>query len=122
MATDRARRSYDASRLYRSVALQQGRVTLEADANEAEDIRSAESRAELTDIIGPTGTPDDGFKISSPDKAGFDFGIGQGTFYVGGMRVQLDYSETYLTQRESESLDPDQPTGTAPFTELVYLV
>lgn len=38
--TDRARRSYDASRMYRSEVSQQGRVTVEADANEEEETRA----------------------------------------------------------------------------------
>ena len=126
MATDRARRSFDASRMYRSVVSQQGRVTVEADANEAEEIRTAEARAELIDIVGPTGTPDDGFKISVPGSGGFDFAIGQGSLYVGGVRVQLTHQETYLHQSKVEWAnrpikDPDLPISRPPFTELVYL-
>jgi len=128
MGADRARRSYDASRMYRSVVSQQGRVTLEADANEAEDIRTAESRAELIDLIGATGTPDDGFKISAPGDGTFDFAIGPGTMYLGGVRVQRASRETYLHQRKVEWADrpvkdPDQPAPDTPlpFAELVYL-
>jgi hypothetical protein len=88
MGSDRARRSYDASRMYRSVVAQQGRVTLEADANEAEELRAAASRAALVDTIGPSGSPDDGFKITLPaGLASYDFAIGAGTMYVGGLRV-----------------------------------
>ena len=42
---------------------QQGRVTLEADWNEADAIAAEERRAELMNIIGPAGTPDDGYRI-----------------------------------------------------------
>ena len=94
MATDRIRRSYDATRMYRRVVAQQGRVTVEADANEADEIRLDESRAELIDIIGPTGTPDDGFKISLPGGGDLDFAIAPGTLYVGGVRVELAQRET----------------------------
>ncbi len=131
MATDRARRSYDASRRYRSVVSQQGRVTVEADANEAEEIRTAESRAELIDIVGPTGTPDDGFKISLPGNGDFDFKIGKGTLYVGGVRVAVeDDKATYLGQVNTEWVDYpfEYPGGlreplhpSPPSTELVYL-
>jgi len=114
--------------MYRSVVSQQGRVTLEADANEAEDIRTAESRAELIDLIGATGTPDDGFKISAPGDGTFDFAIGPGTMYLGGARVQRVSRETYLHQRKVEWADrpvkdPDQPAPDTPlpFAELVYL-
>src|SRR4051794_24774176 len=102
MSSDRARRSYDASRLYRSVVSQQGRVTLEADANEAEEIRTAASRAELIDIVGAAGTPDDGFKISVPGNGPLDFAIGKGTLYLGGVRVEIsDDGATYLGQKSA---------------------
>src|SRR5262245_31167388 len=108
MSSDRARRSFDPSRMYRSVVSQQGRVTLEADANEAEEIRTEESRAKLVDVVGPAGAPDDGFKIAVPGAGlgAFDFTIGRGTFYVGGVRVhQDDEKATYLRQRETEWVD-----------------
>src|SRR5512133_361988 len=130
MATDRARNSYDATRMYRAVVSQQGRVTVEADANEAEEIRGEESRAQLIDVVGPTGSPDDGFKISIPGPSApapaeknekvfrrmlsepiaasdpFDFAIGEGTLYVGGMRVRCTASQaTYSRQRKTEWVD-----------------
>src|SRR5687768_14593192 len=43
MATDRARRSFDVTRMYRSIFSQRGQVTLEADANESEEIGTAKS-------------------------------------------------------------------------------
>src|SRR5678816_1189287 len=137
MAADRARRSFDATRLYRSVVAQQGRVTLEADVNEAEEIRIEASRAQLSDLIGATGALGDGFKITvavpppvaggSPAWRDFDFAIGEGTLYVGGERVHT-VATTYFQQQGSEWLD--DPAGppveaqvdtTVPFRELIYL-
>src|SRR4051812_6057366 len=90
MASDRARVSYDERRQYRSVVMQQGRVTLEADWNEAEDIAAEELRKETLDIVGPSGTPDNGYQIIlDPNQTEFDFSIGHGTMYVGGERVYL---------------------------------
>ena len=131
MGADRARRSFDATRRYRSVVAQQGRVTLEADANEAEEIRAAEVRAELLDVVGPTGSPDYGFRITVPAGMGpYDFGIGAGSLYVGGVRVVQAEATTYEAQKTTEWLD--FPTGAAgpdpapptkpPFDELIYLV
>jgi hypothetical protein len=131
MGADRARQSFDATRRYRSVVAQQGRVTLEADANEAEEIRAAEARADLLDVVGPAGSPDDGFRITVPAGAGpYDFGIDAGSLYVGGVRVVLPEATTYEEQKTTEWLD--FPTGAAapdpappikpPFDELVYLV
>ena len=85
MATDIARLSFDPARHYTGVAAQQGRVTLEAEQNEQRIIDAEERRLELIDIIGPAGTPDDGYAISA--ATGFDFTIGAGTMYVGGLRV-----------------------------------
>src|SRR5262245_6863140 len=130
MSTDRARRSFDATRMYRSVVAQQGRVTVEADSNEAEDIRSEASRAELLDTIGASGSPDAGFQISvpAPGAAPFDFAIAAGTLYVGGARLHTE-ATTYAGQRATEwkdhppGLAPGEPADSAPtpFHELIYL-
>jgi hypothetical protein len=89
MTADLARISYDPTRQYRSVISQQGRVTLEADGNEAATIASEELRLETIDLIGPTGTPDDGFKVG-PGNGSTGVGIGPGVFYLGGWRLELD--------------------------------
>ena len=87
MATDVARLSFDPARLYRGVVPQQGRVSLEAEANEQRTIDTEEQRAEVIDIVGPVGTPDDGYAVSA--GTGFELTIGPGTMYVGGWRVEL---------------------------------
>ena len=133
MGADRARRSFDGGRMYRSVVSQQGRVTLEADANEAEEIRAEASRAELVDLVGPTGAPAAGFEISVPPQAPavgpFDFGIGEGAIYVGGMRVVQPSPTSYEQQKSSDwrdfpagalGADP-APSTQLPFDEVVYL-
>jgi hypothetical protein len=88
MATDVARLSFDPARLYRGVVPQQGRVSLEAETNEQRTIDTEEQRAQVIDIVGPTGTPDDGYAVSA--GTGFELTIGPGTMYVGGWRVELD--------------------------------
>src|SRR5919202_675700 len=95
MATDVARVSFDPGRRYRGVVPQQGRVSLEAEENESWRIGDAERLAELIDIIGPAGTPDDGYAIFD---AGGDLGIGPGTMYVGGVRVHSDTTVLYSKQ------------------------
>lgn len=88
MATDVARLSFDPARVYRGVAPQQGRVNLEAEQNEQRLIDVEERRAELIDIVGPAGTPDDGYAVSG--GTGFEITVGAGTMYVGGWRLELD--------------------------------
>src|SRR5882724_11412773 len=98
MASDRARITYDPSRQYRSVVMQQGRVTLEADVNEAQTIAGELLREETLDIVGPAGTPDDGYKVTGNTVSGdlFDFNVGPGTMYVGGERVYQPVGVDYL--------------------------
>lgn len=90
MGSDIARVSFDRRRGYRSVIVQQGRVTLEADANEAVAIADEAFRDETVDIIGPAGTPDNGYAVGS-GKCVSDIVIGAGTMYVGGWRMRLEH-------------------------------
>jgi len=96
MATDIARLSYDSGRQYTGVMPQQGRVSLEAEENEEVTISLVERRAELVDIIGPCGTPDNGYAVSQ--GSGYDIIIGPGTMYVGGNRVTLGSPLDYDAQ------------------------
>ena len=89
MTADRARVSYDPTRQYRSVISQQGRVTLEADNNEAAAIADEALRLETIDVVGVTGTPDNGYAPGSGSGPG-GVSIGPGIFYLGGWRLQLD--------------------------------
>ncbi|HEY6392104.1 MAG TPA: DUF6519 domain-containing protein, partial [Bryobacteraceae bacterium] len=123
---DRDRLSFDPRQQYRSVVAQQGRVMVPADFNEAQEIAGEEQRAEARDFVGPSGTPDNGYAIIVPaPSAAFDFGIGEGSMYVGGLRVHLShgplnilaYSNSYFTQ--PDWLDPSPVTN--PLQEYIYL-
>ena len=120
MASDKARVTFDESRRYRSVVMQQGRVTLEADWNEQAQIDDEELRHDLRDIIGPFGTPDNGFEIAVANN---NITIGPGTMYVGGVRA-------FLPERSDKTPYPfapqpdwilPEPQGTRPPRELIYL-
>ena len=87
MGSDRARISFDRTRGYRSLIAQQGRVTLEADVNEQSLIASEALRLETIDLIGPTGTPDDGYIVSI--DANGQITVGPGIMYVGGWRMRF---------------------------------
>ena len=89
MVADLARVSYDPTREYRSLVYQQGRVTLEADNNEAEMLQAEALRLETIDIVGPSGTPDNGYAVSSGAGPG-GVVVGKGSFYLGGWRLELD--------------------------------
>src|SRR3982751_6216928 len=103
MGSDRARVTYDPRQSYRSVVMQQGRVTLEADWNEAQAIAAEELRKETLDIVGPSGTPDDGYRVEPLSGLGFapfDFLVSAGTMYVGGLRVELATPVQYSNQSD----------------------
>jgi hypothetical protein len=86
--------------------MQQGRVTLEADVNESETIAQEELREETLDIVGPVGTPDDGFAITAASGP-FDFHVSPGTLYVGGLRVVEATGFDYGTQPDWLDRDGD---------------
>jgi hypothetical protein len=118
MPGDRDRFSYDEKQQYRSVVAQQGRVTVPADWNEAQEIFAEEQRKESLDIVGPAGTPDDGYRIDIPQNSpNYDFLVSPGTMYVGGERVFLPQQITYFTQMDWIDAPPD-PT---PVLEFIYL-
>jgi Family of unknown function (DUF6519)/IPT/TIG domain len=135
MAGDRARVSYDPSRKWRGLVAQQGRVTVEADWNEAAAIDGERDRMQALDVVGPVGTPDHGYGVTAvpagaaaPATPG-DLTIAPGTLYLGGERLDLDGAVTYSTQPDwlDHSTDPlwvapAVPAATGTSNELVYLL
>src|SRR5580700_3500470 len=131
MASDRARVSYDPSRKWRGVIAQQGRVTVEADWNEAAMIDEERDRQLALDVIGPFGTPDRGYAVTVAlrDDAPGDLTIGSGTLYLGGERLDLTEKVRYRAQPDwlDHSTDPmwQDPRArrdTDGTYELVYLL
>ncbi len=61
---DITRVAFDPRKRYASVRMQAGRVLLDDDFNEAERISDEDERRSRIEIIGPSGTSNDGFKIS----------------------------------------------------------
>jgi hypothetical protein len=96
MGSDRARASFDPSRKWRALVAQQGRVTVEADWNEAAAIQALTDRMTALDIIGPLGSPGGGYAVTAGGSASPPSGgpgpltVGTGTIYVGGVRLDLD--------------------------------
>jgi hypothetical protein len=143
MASDRARVSFDPSWKWRGLVAQQGRVTVEADWNEAEAIQALSDRLAALDGIGPLGTPDGGYAVTaggsgSPVGAGpGPLTVGTGTVYVGGVRLDLDQEVVldgapqpdwldqstdtlWVAPEPAEPSPPSPPSG--PANELVYLL
>jgi hypothetical protein len=112
---DISRVNFDAKKHYKSVRMQEGRVLIDDDWNENERIDNEDERQSRADIIGPYGSPDDGFRITPPPTGlisgtSIDFTIKAGTLYLGGLRLELDTNETYRLQKDwlqqPDDLDP----------------
>jgi hypothetical protein len=123
MATgDISRNAFDPKKHYSGVRMQQGRVITDDDWNDNERIEDEDRRRARIDIIGPAGSPDDGFKIKNPtmNNGKIDFNILPGSFYLGGLRLEMGEMETFLTQKDW--LKPDNPlTKPDDRFDLVYL-
>ena len=125
MATEeKSRDAFEPKKRYAAVGMQLGRVLLDDDFNEAERIRLEQERRVNIDVIGPVGTPDQGFKIQngSGDAGGIDFEIAAGTLYLGGLRlwnpttVKFSLQPDWLQQAPS-----DRPALVPDRTDLVYI-
>jgi len=125
------------------IVAQQGRVIVDRDINALQEIVNDRAEAEMRDVIGPCGTPDDGFAISVssgsppsrvaeilfrfPEREAVDFSISPGTMYVGGERVVFPAQQNGEAATYSYFDQPDWPSPPMPtFTgrvrdEVVYL-
>jgi hypothetical protein len=114
MKGDFSRLRFDRARNYTSVLAQQGRVQLDADANEQRAIDEYLRATGLTDIIGHTGTPrnNPGFAITTE---GTNIGIGTGRYYVDGLLCEAAQQTDYMQQRW---LTGAQPSATVLLSDL----
>jgi prepilin-type processing-associated H-X9-DG protein len=102
MKGDFSRDTFDSSKHYSRVLMQQGRVQLDADWNEQQSIDQYRMVTEAWDVIGVSGAPlhNPGFKITTTD--GKTLIVGHGRYYVDG----------YLCENESDiayTAQPDLP-------------
>lgn len=94
---DISRDATDLRKHYDRVQMQQGRVLTDDDFNEAERLDAEESRRIRADVIGPAGSPDNGFALKI---VGTDLKLSAGTFYVGGLRLELEADESFNLQKD----------------------
>lgn len=88
---------------YALVQMQQGRVLTDDDFNEAERLAAEDARRERADVIGPAGSPDAGFKLK---VLGGQLALGAGSYYVGGLRLDLEADEPVGQQKDWLGQDP----------------
>ncbi len=97
MRGDFSRIRFSPNKNYTAVLQQQGRVALDADANEQAAINNHLREAETIDVIGPYGGPIDnaGFAITATNSA---ISIGPGRYYVQGLVCENDATIDYGAQ------------------------
>jgi len=88
---------FDPEKNYTAVLDQQGRVALDADANEQCFINNYLRRSEIVDVVGEFGGPvgDAGFQITVVDN---EILIGPGRYYVDGLLCENPTSLSYDQQ------------------------
>jgi hypothetical protein len=153
---DVTRHLFQPRKHYAAARLQQGRSLLDSDYNEGAELDGDEWRRAVLDIVGPRGTPDDGFSLGQSLLPGDDLtsplaqtaplrlfdpllaftagstvligglptfvapvSIRAGTFYLGGMRLELDRPEPIMFQRDFLQITPDDLQQSSP--TLYYL-
>lgn len=125
---DITRVGFDPRKHYAGVRMQQGRVVMDADVNDAARIQEHEHSRAHHHIIGAHGTPDErGFRIENPRvdaNRRMDFDIHAGSYYVGGLHLEMEApGDTYSTQKDWLHA-PDitvRPAGATPRYDLVYV-
>jgi hypothetical protein len=118
MQGDYSRFTFDEHKHYNGVLVQQGRVQLDADANEQGAIQAHRDRTEAIDAIGPCGAPkrDGGFRVVPLEAGVLDLGITAGRMYVDGLLCEVGGSPIPVTatptssQVELATLDADGRT------------
>lgn len=105
MRADLSRDTFDASKQYVSVVLQQGRVLLDADFNEQVDIDRDRDRVADRDTVGASGAPRDGggFEVV-PTEDGTDLVISPGRFHLGGLVVDNAPQRTLATATSATAM------------------
>jgi hypothetical protein len=96
MKADLTRSTFDAVKHYRSVRMQQGRVQLDADWNEQQDIVHHRIERETADALGPLAAPADG--------GGFHLGESGGSIVIGKGHIYVD---GVLCENETDNLPAD---------------
>lgn len=106
MKADLSRLTFDAVRRYRAVRMQQGRVQMDADWNEQQDILNRRIETETADTVGAVGVPLEapGFALA---PAGKDLSLSAGRLYVDGLLCENPQAATVAKQ-------PDMPPTASP--------
>lgn len=103
MKGDFSRDTFDRTKGYAGVMLQQGSVVLDADWNEQAAIRQQDLRTLVVDLFGPVLPIGEAFAIT---PVGRDLVIGPGNLYVNGIRCTNSAKTRYRQQDPAAVLPP----------------
>lgn len=119
MGDDRARPSFRPGTHYSSVLLQQGRVSLDSDANEAETIGEYERRTLARDVLGSTAFPGatEGAGAFAVSSDGRRLRFGAGHAWIDGVLCEIGAGPGAQGQRDV----PDENLPKQAGRYLVYL-
>ena len=117
MQGDFSRIRFNRGKNYTAVLEQQGRVALDADANEQQFIDGYESQTRTIDAVGQYGGPaaDAGFQITVPGDN--EIHIGSGRYYVNGLLCENAGDVTYDAQPYL-IISPGQPDAGSLLSQL----
>lgn len=117
---DISRDAHDQRKHYDRVFMQQGRVITDDDFNEAERLDAEDARRVRVDVIGPAGSPDDGFRLK---VTGGNLALSAGTFYVGGLRLEMENDEQFNLQKDwlQQGSAPNQTLTTPAGAQLDFV-
>jgi hypothetical protein len=102
---DITRATFEATRHFSGVRMQQGRVQLDADWNEQVDIAAHRERAELYDVIGPSGAPKVGGGFGLAVTAdGTDLTVSPGRLYVDGVLCEVESGAVVATDLAADGV------------------
>ena len=104
MRVDLTRSTFRPEHGYSGVIIQQGRVQLDADANEATAIGLHRDRTTAFDVVGPHGAPrgDGGFAVSAVDG---DLLVAPGRIYVAGILVEAGATAVAVVALTTETAE-----------------
>ncbi|MFD4690355.1 DUF6519 domain-containing protein [Streptomyces sp. NPDC058463] len=115
MHADLSRDTFRPDRHYAAVLAQQGRVQLDADANEQAAIQLHRARTTAADLIGRHGGPrgSTGFEVGflGGSRELDDLSIGAGRYYVDGILLDADRPEPGVPAGEDTAEDGDSPAA-----------
>jgi len=87
---DFTRDSFELKKHYSRVMMQQGRVMLDSEFNELQQILTHQLRMLAKTLIGDHGGPGESFKIVKAGSEKYEFGIMPGSYYVDGILCEND--------------------------------